>query len=258
MKELDYLLNTLLKEKEEYKDIEIPNNEKDKWLLYRSLRNVRSASNINKEYIEIEDKYLQEEIKKLGIIDEKDIPFDNDIISIFKGDIVTIKCDAIVNAANKYGEGCFAALHYCIDNAIHTYSGIKLRNECHDLLKGKYIETSEVILTSAYNLPSSYIIHTVGPIIDHKFITNKDIEDLKNCYINTLSLCKEKNIRTVAFPCISTGVFSFPNEEASKIAIETVKTYLKDNRSYFDHIIFNTFLDKDYKLYKKYINKVGE
>lgn len=255
MKDLDFLLETLIKENGLFGN-KIPENDNDKWLLYRSLRNVREAREIDENYIKVEDEFLKEKIEELGIIDEKEIPFEEDIISIYQGDIVTIKCDAIVNAANKYGEGCFAPLHYCIDNAIHTYSGIELRNECHKSLKGNYINTGKTLLTSAYNLPSSYIIHTVGPIIDHKFITNKDIEDLKNCYINSLNLAKENNLKSIVFPCISTGVFSFPNEEACQIAIKVVKDYLKENPSSFTHIIFNTFLDKDYKLYKKYLKRI--
>lgn len=255
MKDLDYLLTTLIKENNVFGN-KIPENDKDKWLLYRSLRNVREAKEIDENYIKVEDKFLKEKIEELGIIDEKDIPLEEDIISIYQGDIVTIKCDVIVNAANKYGEGCFAPLHYCIDNAIHTFSGISLRNECHERLNGNYINTGETLLTSAYNLPSSYIIHTVGPIIDHKFITDKDIKDLENCYINSLNLAKENNLKSIVFPCISTGVFSFPNEEACQIAIKVVKNYLKEYPSSFNHIIFNTFLDKDYKLYKKYIKRI--
>lgn len=249
MDKLDYLINELIIEDERLKNTKIPNTIEEKKDLYRALRNIRKPKPISQEYLKIQDEYLKEEIKNKGIVDEKDIPFDKDIISVWQGDITTLKIDAIVNACNEYLLGCFTPGHYCIDNAIHSFAGIELREECNKIMQGKTLPNGKVVLTSAYNLPSKYVIQTVGPKAYHN-VTKQDEIDLKNCYLNALELCKEKGIKTIAFPCISTGLYGFPNNEASIIAINTVKKYLKENKNVFNHIIFNVFKDKDYEIYK--------
>ena len=218
--------------------------------LYRALRNIREPKPISQDYLKIQDEFLQEELKNKKIIDEKQIPFDKDVISIWKGDITTLKCDVIVNACNEYLLGCFIPGHKCIDNAIHSFAGMELREECNNIMKGKTLSNGKVVLTGAYNLPSRYIIQTVGPKIS-KILDKQDIEDLKNCYYNSLELAKKKNLKSIAFPCISTGIYGFPKDEASKIAIKTVIDYLKENKNAFDHIIFNVFKDDDLIIYKK-------
>ena len=258
MDKLDYLVNYLLNERDE--DIVIPNNIDDKKKLYKALCNIREPRPISDEYIKVENEYLQEENIKRGIINIKDISLTNnnniknkDIISIWQGDITRLRVDAIVNPANSQGLGCFNPNHKCLDNIIGVSSGVCLRLECNEIMKDKNynLETSDVIITKGYNLASNYIIHTVGPIIDYD-VTDKDKYMLKNCYINCLELAKKNNIRTVAFPCISTGLFRFPKDIASKIAINAVDVFLDLNRDYFDRIIFCVFSDDDYNYYINY------
>lgn len=204
---------------------------------------------ISQDYLKIQDEYLKNEIKSKGIIDSNDISFDKGVISIWKGDITTLKCDVIVDACNKYLLGCFNPTHRCVDNEIHSFAGIQLRNECNDIMRGSTLENGKVILTSAYNLPSKYIIHTVGPLINDN-ILKKDIDDLKSCYYNSLELARKNNLRSIAFPCISTGLYGFPREEACNIAVEVVTKYLSKNSNVFDHVIFDVFLDDDFNIYK--------
>ena len=250
MKNLDYLIEVLLKEDKRLSNIEIPSSIQEKKDLYRALRNIRNPKPISEEYLKLQDEYLQEEIKNNGIIEEKEIPFDQDIISIWQGDITTLKCDVIVNACNGYLLGCFNPNHICIDNTIHSFAGMQLREECNNIMKGGILPNGEVVLTSAYNLPSKYIIQTVGPQVSGR-PTEQDKEDLKNCYYNSLELCKEKGLKSIAFPCIATGLYGFPQEEASQIAIQTVKDYIKGHEGLFKHVIFNVFKDEDYEYYKK-------
>ena len=248
MEELDYLISELIKEDNKLSNIKIPTSLEEKKELYRALRNIRTPKPISEEYLKIQDEYLHNEIKEKGITDEKDIPFNKDIISIWQGDITTLKCDAIVNACNEYLLGCFVPGHKCIDNAIHSFAGIQLREECNDIMKGKTLPNGEVVLTKGYNLPSKYVIQTVGPQVSGT-PTEQDKNDLKNCYFNSLELCKEKRLKTIAFPCISTGLYGFPQDEASKIAINIIEEYLKDNKDVFEHIIFNVFKDEDLEIY---------
>ena len=253
MNNLDYLLNELIKEDNKLSNVEIPTSLEEKKELYRALRNIRNPKPISEEYLKVQDEYLQNEIREKGITDEKDIPFNKDIISIWQGDITTLKCDVIVNACNEYLLGCFVPGHKCIDNAIHSFAGIQLREECNNIMKGKTLPNGEVVLTKGYNLPSKYIIQTVGPQVSGTPI-KQDIDDLRNCYYNSLELCKEKELKTIAFPCISTGLYGFPQDEASKIAINTIEEYLKNNKDVFEHIIFNVFKDEDLKIYIKNLN----
>ena len=253
MNNLDYLLNELIKEDNKLSNVEIPTSLEEKKELYRALRNIRNPKPISEEYLKVQDEYLQNEIREKGITDEKDILFNKDIISIWQGDITTLKCDVIVNACNEYLLGCFVPGHKCIDNAIHSFAGIQLREECNNIMKGKTLPNGEVVLTKGYNLPSKYIIQTVGPQVSGT-PTKQDIDDLRNCYYNSLELCKEKELKTIAFPCISTGLYGFPQDEASKIAINTIEEYLKNNKDVFEHIIFNVFKDEDLKIYIKNLN----
>lgn len=247
---LKYLISELLKEDSKLSNVKIPNSLEEQKELYRALRNIRKPKFISKEYLKVQDEYLQNEIKLKGITNEDDIPFDKDIISIWQGDLTTLKCDVIVNACNGYLLGCFVPGHYCIDNAIHSFAGMELREECNQIMNGRILPNGDVVLTNGYNLPSKYIIQTVGPRTEG-VPTKQDIEDLRNCYYNSLELCKEKGLKTIAFPCISTGLYGFPQEDACKIAINTVKEYLNNNKDVFKHIIFNVFKDEDLKYYKE-------
>ncbi len=215
--------------------------------LLRSYINVRPPKEISDEILELEDRLLELEFAQEDITFFKNV--DSKVL-LWHGDITTLRIDAIVNAANFDGLGCFIPNHGCIDNQIHTYAGIRLRLECNELLKNKKLDTSSVLLTSAHNLPSKYIVHTVGPIIDGEVSVQDEI-DLEMCYKNVLDICKENNIRTVAFPCISTGVFSFPSDRAAFLAYNHVKKYLEENSDFFDYIVFNVFTVNDKEIYEK-------
>jgi O-acetyl-ADP-ribose deacetylase (regulator of RNase III) len=253
MEKIDYLINELIKEDKRLIGTKIPEDMEEKKILFRALRNIREPKPISKEYLSIQDEFLKSEIENKGIINHEDIPFDKGIISIWKGDITTIKCDAIVNACNEYLLGCFIPNHNCIDNAIHSYAGIELREECNNIMKGSTLPNGEVVLTHGYNLPSKYVIETVGPKVNG-YITEEDRNDLKNCYLNSLELSKKEGIKSITFPCISTGLYGFPKKEASIIAINIVKEYLEKNKNVFSHIIFNVFNNEDYNIYKNNIS----
>ena len=260
MEKLDFLIDYLIKENENIDIKEIPQDLESKKRLYRSLCNIREPKPISEEYIKVENEFLQEENIRKGITDEEVpksfINYKGTEICLWQGDITTLKIDAIVNAANLQGLGCFIPCHKCIDNAIHSASGVQLRVECNKIMqKIEILQTGKAFITNGYNLPSKQVIHTVGPIIYDR-VTEKKIVELKNCYINSLELAKENNIKTIAFPCISTGEFRFPKELASKIAIETVKEYLDINEKYFEKIIFNVFSEEDYSIYLKNLRGV--
>lgn len=248
MEKLDYLIEYLLEERNEKANLK-ELLEEDKKKIFRSLCNVREATKISNQFLNIQDEYLQEELQRKGIIENIEDSKIQDKIYLWKGDITRLKVTAIVNAGNSAGLGCFIPCHKCIDNCIHSASGIQLRLECKEKMKyiGK-LETGKAFITKAYNLPSQYIIHTVGAII-YESVTEKEVEELRNCYINSLELAKENNIKEIAFCSISTGEFRFPKDRACKIAIETVKEYLEKNERFFDKIVFNVFTDEDYNIY---------
>ena len=262
MEKLDFLIDYLIKENKNIDIKEIPQNISDKKRLYRSLCNIREPLPISKEYIEIENDFLTTANIRKGIIDSNNIiqftKYKGTPICLWQGDITTLKIDAIVNAANSQGLGCFIPCHKCIDNAIHSASGVQLRLECNKIMQEiGVLQTGKAFITSGYNLPSKYVIHTVGPII-YGEVTEKEMLELKNCYINSLEIAKENNIKTIAFPCISTGEFRFPKELAAKIAIETIKEHLDTNEEYFEKIIFNVFSDEDYSFYLNNLGKTVE
>ena len=249
MKKLDYLIEYLLKESGR-KDFEYSNI--DKKALYRALVNVREPNDISESFLKIEDEYLQEELK--DVIDSNDIKTikENYINSDLKNS--DIKIDAIVNAGNSQGLGCFIPNHNCIDNQINTFAGVRLRLDCNKIMKdlNYNLETGKAIITKGYNLPAKYVIQTVGAIIDNE-VTQEKIAELTNCYKNSLKLAIDNKIRTIAFPCISTGVFRFPKNLASKIAISTVDKFISENRDKLDKVVFNLWSDEDVKIYEQNI-----
>ncbi len=218
--------------------------------LYRALVNIRQAKPIPQEILSLQDEVLQEISIKRGIVDSENLIYKNNI-SVWQGDITQLKVDAIVNAANSAMLGCFYPLHACIDNFIHTYSGIQLRLNCAEIMdkQGHQEPTGEAKITPAYNLPSSYILHTVGPIITHS-VSDKDKELLQSCYKACLDLATQNNLKSIAFCCISTGVFRFPQVLAAEIAINTVKEYLKNHNNSIK-VIFNVFKDDDRDIYTR-------
>lgn len=259
MEKLDYLIEYLLKENTEVRIDKMPTDINDKKNLYRSLCNIREPKSISKEYLEIENKYLQEELQKKNVTKVEDIkPVSQTIkeICLWKGDITTLEIDSIVNAANSQGLGCFRPLHNCIDNQIQTFSGVQMRIECDKYMKtiDYNLPTGKAFITKGYNLPTKYVIHTVGPIINNK-VTEKEKAQLANCYTSSLELAVDYGIRTIAFPCISTGEFRFPKDEACKLAILAVENFLKEHREDFDKIIFNVYGEEDFAIYDKFIKE---
>ena len=245
---LNYLITYLINEQQA--DIQIPQNISDKKRLLRSIMNIRPPINADDDFIKIQNEYLQLEIAEMGVTNAAALPFIQERICLWQGDITTLKCGAIVNAANSRMLGCFVPCHKCIDNAIHTYSGVQLRAECEQIMqKQGYDEpTGQAKITKAYNLPCDYIIHTVGPIVSGK-LTKTDCELLTFCYKSCLETAERNNIKSIAFCCISTGEFHFPNDKAADIAVKTVKEYLKN--SDIERVIFNVFKDKDKAIYAK-------
>ena len=254
---LDYLVEEFKTDSVRYKDLTTPSDTEGKRQLLRSLMNIRMPGEMDESVLEIQDDYLQERIRENGIVELSDIPEIRDGISIWQGDITRLKVDAIVNAANSQMLGCFVPMHTCIDNCIHTFAGIQLRAECSRQMKkmraryGRDYEqpTAVPMLTDAYNLPAKKVVHIVGPIVQDE-LTPELEKDLADCYTNTLELCAENDLRSVAFCCISTGVFHFPNKRAAEIAVHTVKEWLEAHPGKVDRVIFNVFKDEDRRYYE--------
>lgn len=243
------LIEYLLNEDTRYKDITIPTSEKEKFDLYRSLVNIRPAKKISAEYLKAEDEFLQKLTVQKGITDIADLQPVEENIYLWKGDITTLKCDAIVNAANSGMTGCYRPCHNCIDNCIHTFAGVRLRLKCAEIMKtqGHEEPTGTAKITPAYDLPCDYVIHTVGPIVQGR-LTEKHCKLLKSCYQSCLELAVQSGIKSIAFCCISTGVFGFPQDKAAEIAVQTVREFLKTHDI---EVIFNVFTEKDYKIYSR-------
>ena len=268
---LDFLLDALKEDSIQYKNLQVGNSETEKRNAVRSLMNVRMPRSISDDFLEVQDIFLQEEAKKKGIVTLAEIPTVKDAyesqrsfadrMSIWQGDITCLQVGAIVNAANSQMIGCFVPCHRCIDNAIHSAAGVQLRNECNHIMNQRRIQfgrqyeepTGTATLTSAYNLPCKYVIHTVGPIVYGR-LTEALKEDLRNCYRNVLQCCMEHEINSVAFCCISTVEFHFPNDIAAQIAVETTEQFFAQNENCgIERVIFNVFKDIDLELYKKYV-----
>ena len=244
-----YLIEYLLAERGER--IEIPNDAYNQKRLLRSLFNIRMPKETSEDFLQIQDVYLQEENRRKGITDIADLQPVQDDIYLWQGDITTLRCDAIVNAANSQMLGCFRPCHGCIDNAIHTFAGVQLRRNCNEIMQkqGHNEPTGQAKITPAYNLSCKYVLHTVGPIVSGR-LTEEHCELLKSCYLSCLKLAEKNSCKSVAFCCISTGVFGFPQREAAQIAVDTVKRYKEENHSDIK-VIFNVFKDDDYAIYNE-------
>ena len=246
-----YLINKLLNEQPAYAKIEIPHSSGEQKTLLRALFNVRMPAPVDAEFLQVQDAYLEEELRHRGVTDADALPEVQPGIAIWQGDISTLRCDAIVNAANSGMTGCYVPNHRCIDNCIHTFAGVQLRFDCDKLMKiqGMPESTGKAKITKAYNLPCRYILHTVGPIISGP-LTKRECELLASCYRSCLQLAAEYELESVAFCCISTGEFHFPNQRAAEIAVETVRAFLKTETS-IKKVIFNVFKDIDKEIYER-------
>ncbi|MBR5091244.1 MAG: protein-ADP-ribose hydrolase [Ruminiclostridium sp.] len=247
MSKLEYLIKYLLSERGE--NIAIPENEQDKFRIYRSLVNVRPAAPASEEYYKAEDELLTGLTAKKGITDIAELTLREPHIYLWRGDITTLKCGAIVNAANSGMTGCYSPCHNCIDNCIHTFAGIRLREKCAEIMReqGHEEPTGTAKITPAYNLPCNYVIHTVGPIVQGA-LTDEHCRLLESCYKSCLDIADANNVGSIAFCCISTGVFGFPQREAAEIAVKTVREYLHRNEI---EVIFNVFTETDYDIYDR-------
>lgn len=247
-----YLIKELLLELPQHRDIEIGDDIEEQKQLLRSLMNIRLPRPLGAEFLKIQDEYLSEEVKRRGITDINTLPTTsvNNRIILWRGDITTLKADAIVNAANSALRGCFIPCHSCVDNIIHSVSGVRLRLACDDLMKKQgYDEpTGSAKITPAFNLPCRYVLHTVGPVVSGK-LTEAHCRQLADCYKACLELALENKLKSVAFCCISTGEFHFPQQKAAEIAVETVIDFLK-NDTWIEKIVFNVFKQEDYDIYK--------
>ena len=246
-----FLIRSLLKEKTEYRDIAIPAEPESQRQLLRGLMNIRAPQSVGAEFLKTQDAYLQGETAAKGITDIADLTPIQPGLYLWQGDITALKCDAIVNAANSGMTGCYIPNHRCIDNAIHTYAGVELRLACEELMEQQgYLEpTGQAKITPAFNLPCRHVLHTVGPIISGR-VTKEDEELLASCYRSCLELASENDLESIAFCCISTGVFHFPNEQAAQIAVETVKQFMNRKTS-VKKVIFNVFKDLDKDIYAR-------
>ena len=246
-----YLLQYLTGEDRELQSIEIPAEDAARKRLLRSLMNVRPPKPAAKDFLNVQDEYLREERAGKGIISLEDISFVKSGIYLWQGDITRLSVDAAVNAANSAMLGCFVPCHGCIDNAIHSAAGIQLRLECSRIMERQKMKepVGKAKITGAYNLPCRYVLHTVGPTV-HGEVTRRDCDLLSDCYRSCLELAAEYQLKSIAFCCISTGEFHFPNEAAAGIAIQTVKDYQQENPGDME-VVFNVFKDCDYEIYRQ-------
>lgn len=223
------------------------------WRLFRSLVNIREPKPVSRAFLKLQDNLLKEMIVERGITKMSSlIPLQKNIY-LWQGDITGLQVDGIVNAANSGMTGCYSPCHGCIDNAIHTFAGVQLRLECATMMKGQgYPEpTGKAKITKAYNLPCQFILHTVGPIVIGK-LSEKDYTLLASCYQSCLELAEQNHLKSLAFCCISTGEFHFPNQKAAEIAMKTVKGFLSTHTEI--SVVFNVFKNEDYEIYRKLLS----
>ena len=255
-----YLIRALQREMPQYGKVRIPESGEGQWRLLRSLFNVRPPYPASPEFLDIQNEYLGEMIRERGITDGDSLPpaASDPRLVLWQGDITSLRCDAIVNAANSALLGCWQPCHSCIDNIIHSFAGVQLRIKCSELMEaqGHEEETGKAKITPAYNLPSKFVLHTVGPIILGE-LEEEDCRLLADCYRSCLSLAAENGLRSVAFCCISTGVFRFPPERAAEIAVKTVKAFLDHSETSLKRVIFNVFKDSDWEIYSNILKING-
>ena len=251
-----WLIKALLKEMPQYRDTPIPALQEDRWRLLRSLMNVRPPMPVKEDFLQIQDAFLKQMTAEKGTAAANELPASHrdERLVLWQGDITTLKCDAIVNAANSQMLGCFSPCHGCIDNIIHTMAGVQLRLACHELMQKQGYEepTGQAKITPGFNLPAKYVLHTVGPIVDGP-LTREHEQLLASCYRSCLKLAAENDCESIAFCCISTGVFCFPADRAAEIAVQTVKDYLPESGS-IRRVIFNVFKDSDLKIYRQLLS----
>ncbi|WP_195267082.1 protein-ADP-ribose hydrolase [Eubacterium sp. 1001713B170207_170306_E7] len=249
------LITALLVEQPKYNPIKIPEAAQERWQILRSLMNLRPPMPAGSDFLALQDTFLQAGTARKGITRVGELAPLEEGLYLWQGDITTLQADAIVNAANSQLLGCFVPCHGCIDNAIHTYAGVQLRQACHELMIRQEMPepTGAAKITPGYNLPADWVIHTVGPIVNGG-LTPKNCSLLQSCYYSCLALAEERGLQSLAFCCISTGEFHFPPEQAAAIAVKTVKAFMRKARR-LKKIVFNVYRDKDLKLYQSLLGK---
>ena len=248
---IKYLNAHLIREMPRLELERIPDDETAQRKLLRALMNICPPTDFDENFLRLQDELLSAEVAERGIIKPEDIPNIAAQIKLWRGDITRLAVDAIVNAANEKLLGCFVPLHGCIDNAIHSAAGLQLRNTCQKLMaaQGHDEPTGCAKITPAFNLPSKFVLHTVGPIIPpDREPTVAEENLLAACYESCLTLAAEHTLKSVAFCCISTGEFHFPNRRAAEIAVSTVKKFLATHEL---EIVFNVFKEVDEKIYRE-------
>lgn len=220
--------------------------------LLRSLMNLRPPMPLNADFLRLQDALLAAEREEKGVVDAAALPVTaaHPQIALWQGDITRLAADAIVNAANSALLGCFCPCHGCIDNAIHSAAGLQLREACHQLMQEQDSPepNGRAKLTPGYNLPARYVLHTVGPVVQGR-LTPRHEAELVSCYRACLALAAEQGLASVAFCCISTGEFHFPNQRAAELAVQTVTDFLQTPTS-IKKVIFNVYKDQDAALYR--------
>ena len=248
-----WLIHALLEEMPQYQYPVFPYTAARQWQLLRSLMNVRPPRPVTEEFLRVQDAFLRQMTEEKGITDAGQLPpaAKDGRMVLWQGDITTLRSDAIVNAANSQLLGCFSPCHGCIDNIIHTMAGVQLRLACDELMRAQGHEepTGQAKITPGFNLPARFVLHTVGPIITGE-VTKEDERLLASCYENCLRVAAGHGLASVAFCCISTGVFSFPAERAAEIAVETVRKCLREHTG-IRRVIFNVFKDSDRVIYER-------
>ena len=250
-----FLIQSLLQEQPGYRDVAVPRDTEEQKRLLRSLMNVREAAPVSADFLAVQDEYLRAAIAEKGVTDLADLTPVRGELYLWQGDITTLRCDAIVNAANAGMTGCYRPCHNCIDNCIHTYAGVQLRSDCAALMarQGHPEPTGQAKITPAYNLPCRYVIHTVGPIVEGR-LTRRHCDLLAASYRACLAAAAEKGCQSIAFCCISTGVFGFPKQEAAEIAVATVESWKRETGSPMQ-VIFNVFGNEDLSIYQSILSK---
>lgn len=264
-KRLLWLCRYLLDENPRYRQMPVPDSLQERRDLFRALMSVRSPMPISEEFLRVQDEELQAPLAEKGVVeiagqagnDGSVMPgFDRASLCEWQGDITRLKVDAIVNAANSQMLGCFVPLHRCIDNAIHSAAGVQLRLACAEMMHGTEEPTGSARMTPGFNLPTKYVIHTVGPIVTTSRPLRQQEVQLASCYSSCLDLADRHGLESIAFCCISTGEFRFPNDRACDIAVSTVRSWMASHpESSVKTVIFNTFKDIDHELYQNALAK---
>ena len=251
--QIHYLNEALLEEMPQYRREagRLPQDAESQRYFLRCLMNVREPRALSPRFLQAQDELLQAEREEKGIVHVADLPAvpGDERIVLWQGDITRLDADAIVNAANAQLLGCFRPGHNCIDNVIHSAAGLQLREECASIMRAQGHEepTGQAKITKGYNLPAKHVLHTVGPIIEGP-LTEKDRELLASCYRSCLKLAEENRLKSVAFCCISTGVFRFPKEEAARIAVSTVRGYLE--KGTIEKVVFCVHGEENLRIYQ--------